>query len=214
MQAVILPPWYTRVAPNLPSGRVLLSFPAPFSGIQAAMSWQAVNRMHYSQAGGSGPQGTPARAGSAAPGFNVLTALGLGVGAPLPTGSPADIAAVRHALRVWQVTTVVVSTNPAAPSLQQGHDATYAAAFMTTVLGRLPVTQAGAWVWYGVSPQLGAALPVRVGTLQQCVNLAEGRSGRIVVDERAPRCVVARARAQAAASALPAVPAVPAAQPG
>ena len=29
----------------------------PFSGLQSAMTWQAVNRMHYSQAGGGGPQG-------------------------------------------------------------------------------------------------------------------------------------------------------------
>ncbi len=50
------------VAPTLPPGRVLLSYPAPFSGIQSAMAWQAVNRMHYSQAGGGGPQGV-ARAG-------------------------------------------------------------------------------------------------------------------------------------------------------
>ena len=64
MRAVMLPRWYTEVAPTLPPGRVLLSYPAPFSGIQSAMSWQAVNRMHYSQAGGGGPQGVatgPAR---------------------------------------------------------------------------------------------------------------------------------------------------------
>jgi hypothetical protein len=65
MQAVTLPRWYSEVAPTLPPGRVLLSYPAPFSGLQNAMAWQAVNGMHYSQAGGGGPQGVSARAGSA-----------------------------------------------------------------------------------------------------------------------------------------------------
>ena len=72
MRPVILPRWYTEVAPTLPPGRVLLSYPAPFSGNQSAMAWQAVNRMQYSQAGGGGPQGVQRRAGSAAPGFKVL----------------------------------------------------------------------------------------------------------------------------------------------
>ena len=54
--------------------------PAPFSGIQSAMAWQAVNGMHYSQAGGGGPQGVERRAGTAAPGFDVLSALSLGAG--------------------------------------------------------------------------------------------------------------------------------------
>ncbi len=63
MTRVILPRWYATVAPNLPPGRVLLSYPAPFSGIQVSMSWQAVNGIHYSQAGGGGPQGQASFAG-------------------------------------------------------------------------------------------------------------------------------------------------------
>jgi hypothetical protein len=202
MEAVILPRWYTQVAPNLPADRVLLSYPAPFSGIQVSMAWQAVNRMHYSQAGGGGPQGTPARAGAAAPGFRILAKLAFGVDVVPPSGTPAELAAVRHALRVWQVTTVVIATNPAAPGLQQGHDPTYAASFMTAVLGRLPVTQAGAWVWYGVSPGLDPGRPVGAGTLQHCVTLAEGTAGRVVASNRAPRCVLGEARAQAAPAAV------------
>jgi hypothetical protein len=200
MRAVVLPRWYTRMAPALPSGQVLLSYPAPFSGIQDAMAWQAVDRMHYSQAGGGGPQGTAARAGTAAPGFRVLAALDFGVGVPLPTGTPGELAAVRHALRVWRVTTVVVSTNPAAPSRERGHDPTYWASFMTAVLGRLPVTQAGAWVWYGVARQLGSPLPVGPRTLQQCADGAEGDVGRVVVNEQAPRCVLAEASPTTASS--------------
>jgi hypothetical protein len=155
------------------------------------MSWQAVDRMAYSQAGGGGPQGQASRAASAAKGFTVLTNLSFGIGVPEPTATAADDAAVRHALRVWKVTTVVIATNPAAPALQQGHDPTYAAAFMTSALGRLPTVQAGAWVWHDVQAGVGAhpALPVRRGTLASCVALAEGASGRVVADLRAPACV-------------------------
>jgi dolichyl-phosphate beta-glucosyltransferase len=199
MQAVLLPRWYSQVAPSLPSNSVLLSYPAPFSGIQASMSWQAVNRMHYSQAGGGGPQGTVARAGSAAPGFRILSNLALGVGQPRPSGTAAELGAVRHALRVWKVTTVVIATDPVAPSLQQGNDPTYAASFMTAALGRLPVTQAGAWVWYGVSPQLDPPLPVGAGTIQRCVDRAEGPSGRVVASNQAPRCVLAQGRGRGSA---------------
>jgi hypothetical protein len=175
MQAVVLPRWYTEVAPTLPDGRVLLSYPAPFSGLQSAMAWQAVNRMHYSQAGGGGPQGVEARAGSAKAGFKVLSLLDFGVGVPEPTGTAAQYAAVRHALQVWQVTTVVIATDPAAPRVEQGHDPTYAAAFMTAALGRRPTVQAGAWVWDNVQLRLSRPLVLPAGTLATCAGAAEGK---------------------------------------
>jgi hypothetical protein len=198
MRPVILPRWYTSVAPSLPPGRVLLSYPAPFSGIQSAMAWQAVDSMHYSQAGGGGPQGVASRAGVAAPGFRVLTDLTFGLGAPLPTGTPAEDAAVRQALRAWRVDSVVISTNTAAPLLQQGHDPVYAAAFMTGVLGRLPHLQAGAWVWDHVQQGLGQRRPLRTarGVLDTCVGRAEGPSGLVVASMKAPVCVGLQALAQ------------------
>jgi dolichyl-phosphate beta-glucosyltransferase len=193
MRPVLLPRWYAIVAPDLPAGRVLLSYPAPFSGIQSALSWQAVNRMHYSQAGGGGPQGQESRAGSAAPGFRVLTDLGFGIGTPSPAGTAAEYAAVRHALAVWGVDTVVIATNLRAPLLQQGRDPTYAAAFMTAALGRLPVLQQGAWVWYGVQVGRQRALDVPPGTVASCVAQAGDLTGRVPATMRAPKCVGRRA---------------------
>jgi hypothetical protein len=214
MQPVLLPRWYANVAPNLPSGRVLLSYPAPFSGIQSAMSWQAVNRMHYSQAGGGGPQGQAFRAGSAEDGFRVLTKLGFGIGVPQPTGTPAEYAAVRHAIDVWGVNTLVVATNPSAPLLQQGHDPTYAAAFMTAALGRLPVLEQGAWVWYDVDLGSHRALDVPPGTIASCVTKAESPTGNIAATMRAPNCVGLRGlgAAKATPAAAPAEPASGASQ--
>jgi hypothetical protein len=190
MRPVVLPRWYAEVAPSLPPGRVLLSYPPPFSGIQSAMAWQAVNRMHYSQAGGGGPEGVPRRAGSAVAGFHVLTLLAFGVNSPVPAGNPAELAAVRHALTVWQVNTVVIATDPAAPSLEQGRDPAYAAAFMTAALGRPPTIEAGAWVWNHVQPGRFRALSVTAGTLGSCVQEADGTAGRVVASLRVVDCVV------------------------
>jgi hypothetical protein len=190
MRPVTLPRWYSEVAPTLPPGRVLLSYPAPFSGLQSAMAWQAVNDMHYDQAGGGGPEGTARRAGSAAPGFDVLAALHFGVGRrPEPAGTPAQYAAVRHALAVWRVTTVVVATDPAASTLQRGRDALYVAAFMTATLGHRPTIEAGAWVWNHVQLGLFGPLPVKVGTLSRCTAAAESKSGELVANLQVANCV-------------------------
>jgi hypothetical protein len=189
MRPVILPRWYAQVAPSLPPGRVLLSYPAPFSGIQSAMAWQAVNRMHYSQAGGGGPQGVAHRAGSAAAGFDLLSRLGFTVGTRPPMATPAELAAVRHALAVWEVTTVVVATNPGAPKLQQGSDPVYAAAFMTAALGMLPTLQAGAYVWDDVDLDRHAALRVPNGALVTCAQAAEAATGHESATIAAPYCV-------------------------
>jgi hypothetical protein len=189
MKPVILPPWYTQVAPKLPPGRVVLSYPPPFSGIQSAMTWQAVDRMVYDQAGGGGPQGVAWRAGAARAGFKDLMSLAFGVGVPQPDATPAQEAAVRRTLAAWGVNTVVVSTNPDAPFLQQGHDPTYAAAFFTAVLGRLPKVQAGAWVWDDVNLKAHRALQVEKGVLAECVAKAEGPHQRIVASMRVADCV-------------------------
>jgi hypothetical protein len=193
MEAVTLPRWYSTVAPKLPPGRVLLSYPAPFSGIQVAMTWQAVDVMAYDLAGGGGPQGTEARAGSAGPGFAVLTRLAFGIGRTPPTGTAAQLTAVRHALTVWRVTTVVIAPQPGAPFLLEGRDPTYAAGLMTAVLGRLPRIQAGAWVWDRVgasssAPAAGSAL--RPDRLATCAAKDEKTLPQTEATLRMPRCVL------------------------
>ena len=180
MRAVIVPRWYREVGPTLHPDRVLLSYPVAFSGIQSAMDWQAVDAMSYSQAGGGGPQGVPNRAGSAKAGFIELSKLDFGF-RDQPTGTAANFAAVRHAIAVWRVNTVVIAPDPGAPTLQQGHDPMYAAAFMTAALGRMPVIEAGAWVWnnVNVTPSLsagGAPWHIKPDIIGECTGLVEKRS--------------------------------------
>ena len=195
MEQVVLPRWYAQVAPKLPPGRVLLSYPAPFSGVQSALAWQAVLGIPYSQAGGGGPQGVASRAGTAAAGFEVLSSLSLAEPQPPPAGSPAQLAAVRHALSVWEVNTVVVAPDPAIPPQQLGRDPVYAAAFMTAALGRLPTLEAGAWVWNHVQLGLTHPLVPKAGTLATCSGAAERPSGGVsVATMQVAECVMAGAR--------------------
>jgi hypothetical protein len=194
MEAVVLPRWYTTVAPHLPPGRVLLPYPVAFSGIQVALAWQAVDHFAYSQAGGAGPEGTSIRAGRAAPGFGVMNVLSLGFSLTEPKSTPANLAAVNDALRIWKVNTVVIAPEPLGLPVQQGHDPGYAAAYMTAVLGRLPVIQAGAWVWDDVHAgrRSGAAGGVvSDSVLQGCVRRYETKTpaGVVTASMGVPRCV-------------------------
>jgi hypothetical protein len=193
MEAVTLPRWYATVAPTLPPGRVLLSYPAPFSGIQVSMAWQAVATMSYSQAGGGGPEGVAHRAGSARPGFEVLSHLAFSVGLPQPTGTPAQLAAVRHALEVWRVNTVVVAPVPGGSFLLEGHDPTYAAAFMTAALGRLPRIRAGAWEWDDTTG--ASAVHLSPDRLAACVAQDEKAVSGTDATLRVSRCVLSGSRA-------------------
>jgi hypothetical protein len=207
---VTLPQWYTSEAPTLPPGQVLLAYPAPFSGIQSAMAWQAVAGMGFAQAGGGGPQGVANRAGPEKAGFEVLTSLGFGLTTP-PSGTPAQLAAVRQALRGWGVTMVVIPQQPGVPAMLRGRDPVYAAAFMTAALGVEPTFQAGAWVWSDVDLGRGP-LVVPSGTLGNC-ELATARDHRAGPDA-VPACVVRASHARPARPTNPGVPATGASTAG
>jgi hypothetical protein len=185
-----------------------------FSGIQVALAWQAVNHMAYSQAGGAGPEGTSVRAGLAAPGFDVLSVLSLGFSLTEPNSTPANLAAVHDALRIWKVNTVVIAPEPLGLPAQQGHDPGYAAAYMTAVLGRLPVIQAGAWVWDDVhvgrrSGTAGAVVTESV--LQGCVRHHETKTpaGVVTASLGVPRCVAGHSTRPRSARPGPGAPPAP-----
>jgi hypothetical protein len=187
-QAVVLPPWFADQAPSLPKHRVLLILPPAFSGIQSSLAWQAVNEMHYSTAEGGGPQGVARRAGVERPGFEVLS--GLGFNLSIPSGTPAQLQAVRRALSGWEVTDVVVPDLPTDQDFfLRGRDPVYATAFMTAVLGRAPVYSDGSWVFAGVDRH-HRALSVPTGTVGRCTGVAEQHGGGPLA---APRCVLAAA---------------------
>jgi hypothetical protein len=174
-EPVVVPRWFTRVAPHLPGRPVLLVLPAPFSGIQSSLAWQALGSMQWSQVGGGGPQGVARRAGAERPGFEVIADLNFGFHPPSAT--PAQLTAVRRALAGWGVTEVVVPWLPLSDSyFERGNDARLSVALMTAALGTPPVWQAGAWVWPRVDLRT-PALPVAPGTVARCSALPVGGAG-------------------------------------
>jgi len=182
---VVLPTWYATRGASLPPGRVVLAYPVPFAGLQSSEAWQAVDAMAWAQAGGGGPQGQPSRAGAARPGFEVLSAASLPLG-PAPDPTPAHLAAVRSALALWRVTTVVVPDQPELPAYEQGRSTAYAVGFLTAVLGVAPVHDRAAWVWgsVGTAP---APVPVSPAAFARCTTGVAGSAAGV---RAVPGCVL------------------------
>jgi hypothetical protein len=173
-QTVHLPKWFATAGRTLPGHQVLLILPVPFSGLQAALAWQAIDGMRFAQAGGGGPQGVVGRAGAEKAGFSVLRGLAFNTTQfPLPDATPAALAATRQAMAAWKVTGVVDPDQPA--TLQfviRGNDPVYSANFMTAALGSLPTYAHGAWVWLPIDLST-PALVVPPGTVGRCTAQAE-----------------------------------------
>ena len=116
---VSLPRWFAEAAPRLPAGEVVLAYPAPFTLVQSAMAWQAIDSLHFALVGGGGPEGVPMRAGRERAGLEVIAAASFSFAGP-PAPSPATIQAIRQAIAGWGVTIVVVPDPEGLPRYDQG----------------------------------------------------------------------------------------------
>lgn len=168
VRPVHAPRWFAVVAPRLPAGRVVLPYPAALGGIQSSMAWQTLAGLSFSMVGGGGPGIAPQRAGPEAPGFNLLARASFPLSPP-PLPTAANLAAIRHALAGWGVTTVVVPDQPRLPTYDRGRSVAYAVGLFTAALGRAPTEQASAWVWNDVrSP--GSAIPLSPAAFVACTS--------------------------------------------
>ncbi len=147
-EPVVLPTWFRTVAPHLEGHQVLLVLPTPFSFVESAMTWQAVNRLHYSIVGGGGPSATLGRAGVERPGQVVISNLSFSFTGFRP--GPSDSASVRQALIGWGVTMVVIPVDSGLPPYERIDAVGSAASLITAATGERPQFQAGAWVWVDV----------------------------------------------------------------
>jgi hypothetical protein len=182
---VAVPLWYRTVAPHLAFGQVVLSFPVPFDFLQSSMTWQAVDGMRYSMAGGGGPDSILQRAGTERAGQAYLGNLSLA--AIAGTISSDEISAVRRALDGWGVTLVVIPDPAHLPIYEQVRDESSIATVITAATGRAPVHQAGAWVWSRVN-RAGPTLRASTGQLTACASGPDRNSVTAVV--RATACVL------------------------
>ena len=186
VQPVVLPTWFRTVAPHLPRGQVVLSYPATFGGFQSSLTWQAVDRMSYSLVEGGGPEAVPQRAGIERPGGEALAAASFNLD-PSTAFSAAAIQAVRQALVSWGVTRVVIPDQPELPIYEQGFHTAYAVGLITAALGVGPRYQARAWTWT-VGRRVSPSFNIAPAAFQLCVgtgNYPTGPPGTV------PDCVLA-----------------------
>jgi len=189
VRPVKVPPYVRTVARTVPARTVMLTVPFAVSGVTQPMLWQAVDDMRFDLAGAAlktpGPRGGPVGKGPPGSARRVMTDLTI-PGAPEPSGTPAQIAVVRYALRSWKVGRVVVAGS--------SRDPVYATGFLTMVLGVAPTEVAGAQVWTlqrGIpagTPAVGASLSFcragaqavpragRATEMAHCVLAAAGRA--------------------------------------
>ena len=115
------------------------------------MTWQAATGLPWSLVGGGSVtpdppvHPTPAPRADAAAAFDLVN-LSAGF-LPLPTGSAAESARLREAVRDWGVTTVVIPSERGWPASLQGRSVPVAVAYVTAALGTGPTHRADAWVW-------------------------------------------------------------------
>jgi hypothetical protein len=185
-QRVVLPTWFRVVAPHLNQHQVLLVFPSAFNSPQTVLTWQAVDKMHYSMINGGLPVGLLAYAGKEYNGAGVIAWVSLRPELPEYSNSN-DLLFVRQALGEWGVTTVVIPDQPSFPAYDQIPSVTVAAALITAATGELPIHQADAWVWKDVEKAPQHALPSGA-QFYQCIK-GKPSHGEAVV-EAATRCVL------------------------
>ena len=160
------PAYLRQVAVTLPPSRVLLTVPFAVSGSSQPMLWQATEDMHFRLAGASlktpDALGGPVGSGPPRSARRILTNLTV-AGAPLPTGTAAQLATVRRALAAWQVDEVVITG--------ASRDPVYASGFFTMALGVAPVFVRGAWVWK-LQPGGVTTPPATGSSLSRCRGFA------------------------------------------
>ena len=186
-EAVRAPWWFAEAAPRLEAGQVVLAYPAPFTLIQSAMAWQAIDLLRFAQVGGGGPGGVPMRAGKERPGLEVISAASFSLVGP-PAATPANIEAIREALAGWGVTIVVVPDPTGVPRYDQGTDPAAALGLFALAIGRPPQFTDDAWVWADVQSP-GPSLVTSLQAFDRCtgVPLGGGASGNQLTS-----CVIAK----------------------
>jgi hypothetical protein len=156
-ESVVLPAWYSNVAPHLPAGQVVFAYPPPAVG-GSAMVWQAVDSLSFSLATGAGPGSISQRAGKERVGQDLISQAALVLSVPPPV-TPGNIEAIRQAFAGWGVTYVVVADPQfLEPRYNRGGATAWALAMFTLALGRAPEFVDDTWVWSDVKspdPVLG-----------------------------------------------------------
>ena len=193
-RSVDVPPWFATVGTRVAPDAVVLTYPFASSGLRAPMTWQATAGLRYSLVGGGSitpdppVHPTPIQRAVAQAAFDLVN-LSDGF-LPLPTGTPAESARLRLALRQWGVTTVVVPSERTWPPALRGRSVPVAIGTLTAALGRAPRHRADAWVW-DTRARPGPAVAIGPDAFVGCttgpaVTLDPGAAATCVLAARAP----------------------------
>jgi hypothetical protein len=180
---VHVPLWFTTAARHLPGRQVVLVYPAPFGGVQSAMTWQAVGGLSFTMVGAGGPGAIPQRAGIERAGFDTLSATTLSFSQFSSRFTTQQISGVRRALLDWGVTTIVVPDQPRFPRYELGSHTAVAVALFTASTGNVPRFVDRAWVWTAVNGRQRSITPDAFRSCVGFTNFAHGPSLAV------PRCV-------------------------
>jgi hypothetical protein len=146
-----VPAFFTSSAARaIPTNSVVVTYPFPRFPFIQPMFWQAVDGFRYKLPGGfivtPGPYGYGTEYGGSTYTESFLTGCEQGQN---PQASSADITQVASDLRVWDVSTIIVTQTVADPQC--------ALQLFESVLGNSPKLSSGVWVWFGVQTDLGPA---------------------------------------------------------
>jgi len=152
-----IPAWFqsASVVHRVPQDSVLLMVPGASSVNSSPMLWQAAARFRFKIPSGFAlnPRPEDGRGTFNAPPSYLMAALNrFRLGRP-PRVDEERIMQMRVELAGWSVRTVVVVTETNANVAEQVD-------LLTRVVGRPPVHDSGAWVWYDVKPSRLVTLPV------------------------------------------------------
>ena len=188
-QPVSIPRWFAEVAPHLPPGQVILTFPPAVTG-GSAMTWQAVDSLHFAMATGAGPSSIPERAGKERAGLEVITAAS-SLFSKLAPATRTNVDAVRQAVAGWGVTLLVVPDPTAfVPRYDRTSSTAWALGFFTLAIGQKPQFRHDAWVWTEARP-VATRLSISAQAFAGCTTEAVYKSpDRLAV----PNCVLAASR--------------------
>jgi hypothetical protein len=184
-QRVVVPAWFTTVAPHLPPGQVLVTYPAANGGAPIAAAWQAIDGMSFSLVGGTGPAGVPSRIPVGRAGYEAWGALSGNLSTT--TLGPRTVKAFRLALHQWGTTRVVIPDQPELPAYATGQRTGAAVALATAALGIAPRYEARAWVWT-VPRTIAPRGSISAAAFQACIPPGNFPAGS---HDRVPRCVLA-----------------------
>ena len=159
--AVAVPPWFATTALRAPPGTVILD--GDVADVGSVLVWQARANMRYALANGTWQAGLSTRASKYRGGYETLVKYGAPIG-PQQAPSRREVLSLRDVLRTWKVDVVVVpeqvdrigSTNTGTRPRRHALTRSIAerqrvplVALLTEAIGRAPVLQNHAVVWWG-----------------------------------------------------------------